>query len=613
MNPRSNKKISCAFFTSKFTEFRHSLSYIDALPQLTLLGLLVGLLTGAIIVAFRLIIDLPLTFFLPNHDEDFESLSVNFRILLIVGGSGLLIAFLCLFSPKDRAASISHVLDRVHNHQAKLPFKNWCIQFIGAAICLASGQSVGREGPVVHLGAGAASQFGQWLRLPNNSIQTLVGCGVAAAISSSFNTPMTGVIFAMEILALEYTIVGFMPVMLASVMGAVVSKAILHDTGFLTVGDTNIHSLYEIPFMVVVGVFIAICAGIYIRLNIFALKFQHHSLVRRLIVACMLTSIAVIWVPQIMGQGYDTINQAIEGKFLLSTLALIAIVKLLVTPVVIGLGVPGGLIGPLLVVGACVGGFLGFAAAHFFPELGAHPRFYVMMGMAGMMAAVLNAPLTALVTVLELSYNPNIIFPAMLVIVVACVTTRQLFKVQSIFIEQLRHSNRPLDFGPAKQALKRSGVRSVMDTRFAVTAATITPDNAQALLANHPMWLIIIDENDLYSYAMRAADLANYLTPLQASSPEPQNSTKQQRDETEQTKTNAEVNLLEISSRRFRISAIHESASLYEAMQGLKHEGSEMLYVSGVRTPYSSDIKGILSLTAIENYYKPEEFRNAVD
>ncbi len=616
MTPSSIKKIISSFITSKLTEFRHSLSYIDALPQLTLLGLFVGLLTGAIIVTFRLIIDLPLTFFLPDHDENFESLSVTFRILLIIGGSVLLITFLSFFSEKDRSSSISHVLDRMHNHQAKLPFKNWCIQFVGAAICLASGQPVGREGPVVHLGAGAASQFAQWLRLPNNSIQTLVGCGVAAAISSSFNTPMTGVIFAMEILALEYTIVGFMPVMLASVMGAVVSKAVLNDTGFLTVGDTNISSLYEIPFMVVVGFFIAICAGLYIRLNIFAMKFQHHSLIKRLIVACALTSVAVIWVPEIMGQGYDTINHAIEGKYVLSTLALIAIVKLLVTPVIIGLGVPGGLIGPLLVVGACVGGFLGFAAAYFFPELGAHPRFYVMMGMAGMMAAVLNAPLTALVTVLELSYNPNIIFPAMLVIVVACVTTRQLFKVQNIFVEQLRHSNRPLDFGPAKQALKRSGVRSVMDTRFVITKQAISVSDGRAILANRPMWLIITDENERYSYAMRAADLANYLSTLEVVEPDDSTEPKEAEATSEEAgrgRESKEINLLEIPSRTFRVSAIHESATLYEAMQGLNHESTEMLYVSGVRTPYSGDIKGILTFTAIENYYKPEEFRNAVD
>ncbi len=593
MKPQFGKQ----FVANKLAEFRHSLSFIDALPQLTLLGFIVGLVTGIIIVAFRLLIELPLTQLLPGNSDNFEALPLEQRFIFIASGIILLTGFLLLFKEKNREVSVSHVLDRTHNFQAKLPMTNWWVQFVGAVLALGSGQSVGREGPVVHLGAGAASLFGQWLRLPNNSTHTLVGCGVAAAISASFDTPMAGVIFAMEILALEYTIVGFVPIILASVMGTVVSQAVLTTGSFIAVGETNIGSLYEMPFMVVVGCVIAICAGIYVRLNILALKQNRYPLVARMAVAGLLTALTVIWVPQVMGQGYDTVNGAMEGKLLLSTLALVAVAKLLLTPVVIGLGIPGGLIGPLLVIGACVGGALGMAANHFFPALGAHPSFYVLMGMAGMMAAVLNAPLTALVTVLELSYNPNIIFPAMLVIVVACLTTRQIFKVQGVFVEQLRYSQRPLDFGPAKQALKRAGVRSVMDSRFVMSEQSLTVQEATAMLNKRPMWIIIADENGRYSYAMRAADLANHLE------------TQMEHDTASEDTSLEPLNLLNIPSRTERISAIHESASLFEAMQALGREQTGVLYISGNATRFSGEIKGVLTLAAIENYYKPEELR----
>ncbi len=593
MNRQSGKH----YFSNKLVEFRHSLSFIDALPQLTLLGFFVGLVTGVIIVSFRLLIDLPLAQLLPGNSENFEALPLQHRLMFIASGIIFLTGFLLLFKEKDREMSVSHVLDRTHNFQAKLPIKNWWVQFVGAIVALASGQSVGREGPVVHLGAGAASLFGQWLRLPNNSTQTLVGCGVAAAISASFDTPMAGVIFAMEILALEYTIVGFLPIILASVMGTVVSQAVLTDAGFINVGETNLRSLYEIPFMVVVGFVIAICAGIYVRLNILALKCSRYPLIARMAVAGLLTALTIIWVPQVMGQGYDTVNGAMEGELVLSTLAIVAIAKLLLTPVVIGLGIPGGLIGPLLVIGACVGGAIGVAAAQFFPELGAHPRFYVMMGMAGMMAAVLNAPLTALVTVLELSYNPNIIFPAMLVIVVACLTTRQIFKVQGVFVEQLRYSQRPLDFGPAKQALKRAGVRSVMDTRFVIAPHAPTPAEAASLLNKRPMWIIVSDENGRYSYVMPAADLANHLK------------SEAEKSTPSEAPTETPLVLSDIPSRTERVSAIHESASLFEAMQALGREKAGMLYVSGNATRFSGEVKGVLTLAAIENYYKPEELR----
>ncbi len=601
MNKTPNKS-SIAY---RLSEFRHSLSYIDALPQLTFLGLLVGLITGSIIICFRMLIEIPFSTFLPIDSEGFESLSTFGRVLSVFLGIALLILMASIASPRHREIGVSHVLDRMHNHQAKLPFNNWLTQFVGALICMISGQSVGREGPVVHLGAGAASQFGQWLRLPNNSIHTLVGCGVAAAISASFDTPMAGVIFAMEVLALEYTIVGFVPVILASVMGAMVSKAAFGNAVFITVGDTNMASLYEVPVMVMVGIAIAVCAGLYIRLNIAALKFpvKHSSI--RLLIAGGLTAAMVIWVPQIMGQGYDTVNAVASGEMLIHTLFIVGLAKLIITPVVIGLGVPGGLIGPLLVIGACIGGAIGHTAHLFFPELGVNPSFYVMMGMAGMMAAALNAPLTALVTVLELSYNPNIIFPAMLVIVVACVTTRQLFRVKGIFVEQLLHSNRPLDFGPAKQSLRRAGVRSVMDSRFALCPQKTDMRKAKNLLLSHPMWLIIVNEDGRYSHAMRAADLANFL--------DQSNLDESSDTEANQDTLDDEIDILEIPSRNYRVGAIHESASLYEAMQGFRNESTEVLYVSGRVTPYSGEIKGVLTLPSIENYYKPVEFRNAVD
>jgi len=487
------------------SDLRHSLSYIDALPQLALLGSIVGLLTGAIIVCFRFSVEFVLLRFLPEHRDNFEALSFDSRMLMVAVGIALLITMLAFVAPRSRDIGVSHVLDRMHNHQAHLPFKNWCVQLCGAFICLVTGQPVGREGPAVHLGAGAASMFGRRLSLPNNSIVTLTGCGAAAAISASFDTPMAGVVFAMEVLALEYSVVGFMPVILSSVMGTMISKAAFGGSVFIVVGDTNLSSLYEIPLLVLAAAIIALCAGVYIRVNTFALRFTSKPIAIRLILAGLLTCAVTAFVPQFMGQGYDTVNAVLKNDVVLGSIALIALCKLMVTPLVIGLGVPGGLIGPTLVVGACLGGAFGIAVSLIFPSLGISPSFYVMMGMTGMIAAVLNAPLVALVTVLELTYNPNIIFPAMLVTVVACVTTRQLFNVKGIFIEQIQHSNRSLDFGAARQILRRAGVRSVMNTRFVVSPQKTSLSEAKQLLLKGPKWIILEDDNGRYAFALRAA------------------------------------------------------------------------------------------------------------
>lgn len=597
-------------FSSHLNNFRHSLAYFDALPQLTLLGLLVGVFTGGIIVAFRFMIEMPLSILMTEHPDNFESLNVSDRVLFIFAGLFALAILLKLAGKKHSEVSVAHVLERIHGHQGKMPLANWLVQFLGAIIALVSGQSVGKEGPAVHLGAGAASQLGQWLRLPNNSMHTLIGCGVAAAIAAAFDTPMAGVIFAMEVIVMEYTIVGFVPVILSSVMGTMMSQAAFGKSGLIVIGTGGMNSLLELPYMVIVGLSIAACASAYIRLNIYALHFQHHSIYLRLLAAGIITVSVAVFVPQVMGVGYDTVNAAINGNILIGTLLLIGVSKLVVTALVIGLGVPGGVIGPLLVIGACAGGAMGLLLHSSALDVATNPGFYVILGMTGMMAATLNAPLAALVAVLELSYNPNMIFPAMLVIVVACVATRQLFKLDSIFIEQLRYSGRDLDFGTARQALRRAGVRSIMDTRFVISPQYVTVDDVNNKLATNPMWLVF--ENDGHKISLRAADLAAHIKKNQEALDENED-VESERDEASIIQKPQALDLLEIPGRRLNLLPIHDTANLVEALEALQQSGAEGLYVSKKYAPLTGNVQGIVTLAAIENYYQPKEFKNAMD
>ena len=237
-------------------QFRHSLAGIDALPQLTIIGTLIGFCVGGLIVVFRLLIDIPLGLWLPNHNENFESLPSHLHFIIPVVGSLIIALGLYYIPRKYRDVSVGNVLERFHNFQARMPAGNFFVQFFGGILCLISGQSVGREGPAVHLGASAASILGQWLKLPNNSLRTLVGCGVAAAIAASFDTPVAGVIFAMEVVLMSYSIVGFMPIMMASVCGALVARLTFGDVAFFTATDLHMHGLWELPIMVVAGLVI---------------------------------------------------------------------------------------------------------------------------------------------------------------------------------------------------------------------------------------------------------------------------------------------------------------------------------------------------------------------
>lgn len=577
--------------------FRHRLAFANALPQLTALGLAVGIAASLIITLFRLLVFGPLALYLPEHSENFEGLSNFWRFAVPFFGAVTIGLSLQLIKRSDLSGSVGHVLDRLHNYQGVLPLKNFLVQFFAGAASLVTGQSVGREGPAVHLGAGAASLLGQWLKLPNNSLRTLVGCGVAAAIAASFNTPMAGVIFAMEVVLMEYTITGFVPVILASVSGSVISQLVFPESSAFAVTPIEMNSLLELPFMVFGGLVIAVFSATFIRAQLVCFRFHHLPIWLRLALAGLVTGTVGVFVPQVLGMGYDSLSAAMLGQISFSLLMVIVVSKLFVTGFSMGMGMPGGIIGPTLVIGGCVGGIIGYAGNALFPEQASNPGFYVILGMAAMMGSVLNAPLAALIAVLELTYNPNIIFPSMLMIVVACFVTQQVFHCQGIFVEQLKLLGSPIRSEPAQQILSRIGVVSVMNTAFVQSPQLHQLKNVYQLLHNKPTWIVVDVGPEEDKVALRAVDLANYLEGLKLNEELPEKHEKQEQQE------ETEIDLLNFPAQRFKLLPIHQRASLYEANDLLKRASREVLFVEKVHGVFTPKVIGIISRTTINNYY----------
>ncbi|MAZ87007.1 MAG: hypothetical protein CL693_05145 [Cellvibrionaceae bacterium] len=563
---------------------RHQLAHLDALPQLTLLGLIAGIASAGIIVAFRLAIDGPLQWAFGSHAEDFESLPRAWAFLLPFLGA-VLIGVMLHYIPKHRRqVSVGHVLDRLHNHQGKLPAYNWAVQFVGGILALLTGQSMGREGPAVHLGAGASSQLGQWLRLPNNCLRTLIGCGVASAIAASFNTPMAGVIFSMEVILMEYTIAGFIPVMMASVTGAVIGQMIFGSDAAFSSVSTQMNSLWELPIIGFAGLIIAVFAATIIRLQLVFNEQQRYPIIARLGFAGAVTGLLAIWYPQILGVGYDTIASSMQGQLSLHLLLGILFAKILATTLSGGLGMPGGVIGPMLFVGAVLGGVIGIVADTLLPATGVNPGFYVLLGMGAMMAAVINAPLAALITVFELTQNPNTIFPTMLIIVIAVIATRQLFRCEGLFIAQLEANGFNLNNGPIRQALDRVGVRSVMESQFLRCPHQLTAHQLQQRLQQHPKWLLI-DDQDEDKYLLSAADVSAFLDSIEADS-------------------DLTLKLRTIPGRQWLLKPIHQQASLFEAQVLLRQHKADALYVERSASPWLSPVVGVITQDHIDNYYR---------
>lgn len=556
----------------------------DALIQLAVLAVITGLMTGLVIVSFRLLIEGSQILFLPGNDpENYEGLPTIVRILLPIAGAVLIAVIFKIWAKGETIVGVSHVMERLSYYQGNMPLRSVIMQYVGAAIAIISGQSLGREGPAIHLGAGTSSLLGQKLGLPDNTIRTLVACGTAAAIGASFNTPLAGVIFALEVVMMEYTLASFLPVILSAVSATAVTHAIIDSEPIFSVPKLQLITLWELPYVVLLGVVTGIIASVFIYLTKIAAKMgQNHSMLVRYVFAGFITGIFAIFAPQIMGIGYDTVSDTLLGNTTLTVLIIIFVAKLFATACSVGLGLPAGLIGPTFVIGACVGGIMGIIAQPIFPEFSSSPGMYAMIGMAAMMGATLQAPLAALTGAFELTSNPNIILPSMLAIVTAELTASQIFDQRSIYRMLMQLRGMDYRHEPMVQALRRIGVANVMNRSVMRSQNIISLEEAKNLSDSDAQW-IVIEEDEPVSILPKT-DLTNYL-----------NDNKE--IETEN------INLMEIPAKRLQVASIDLRCTADTAREHFIEKDVEALCIRSVLAPGVIRIYGVITKERFKSSY----------
>ena len=580
MKPKSPLQIK---ILERLDELRLQTAKPDALIQLSLAGLLTGLVTGLVIVGFVYLVDATLGYFLPDGNaENFEGLPPVVRLALPIIGALLLALIFSRLAKEERVVGIVYVLERLRYHEGYLKLRSFILQFIGAGIALISGQSLGREGPAVHLGASVGSSLGQVLGLPNNTIRTLVACGAAAAIGAAFNTPLAGVIFAMEIIIVEYTVSSFIPIIISAVAATGVARWALGNESIFA--NLNIIPLpiSDVPILILFGVVIGLLSTFFTASIKYVSKAcEHMSLTMRFLLAGNCTGLVAMFIPQVMGLGYDTILLAVQGELVFTLLATILIAKLIVTAIAVGCGLPAGLISPSLVIGATAGALLGSIFQHSTYTSGIDTGLYTLIGMSAMMAACLQAPLAALTAVFEITANPTVIWPSMLVIVISQLVSRQLFKQIPVFDLLLSLRGLDLKENPIAQTLRRTGVAKIMNRDVAILPSTIEPEIARRKLKNTPQW-ILLEEEDQPVALLRGVDLLHYLE-----------------DKDEQTP----INLLEIPGKRLEVSSIDLRATLDKARQIFQRENCEALCVLHWNPRARKRLYGIVARGQFEKLY----------
>lgn len=581
---------------------RLKLGSLDALPILSVMGLISGLLAGGVVILFRIFIESGIVLWHSGEGaNDFEDTAWWFRLTLPLVG-GFLVGFVLHKVGKERRqVGVGHVLERMSFHQGYLNWRNAIVQFLVGGMTLASGQSVGREGPGIHLGSTAGSWLGQQMHLPNNSIRILVGCGTAAAISASFNTPLAGVIFAMEVVMMEYAVASFIPLILSSVSAAILSRIVFGSDVAFIVPSLDLKSLWEMPYFIVLGLVTGCFAALFIiATRIVATKTKDWSSWLKCGTAGTCVGIIALVAPQVMGIGYDSVNSALHGSLPLQILAIAFVGKFLATIICSGLSLPGGVIGPSMFIGAMLGGLLGTFGGFAFPEYASEYAFYSMVGMATMMSAILQAPLAALMALLELTNNPNILLPGMLSLVIANLVVSQLFKQKSIFQSQMQVKGLEMKINPLSQFLRSVGVAGLMERKIAVHEKHIAFENVEELLKDTPRW-ILITEDKIPKSLMAANDLARYY--LSQQELEAEKLQEAGKGEEYVAETLYDIDLLSIPGDRQDIASIYLQGNLEEALDTMDRESVDAVYIFRTTAPMTDKIYGVLTREVIESHY----------
>jgi CIC family chloride channel protein len=339
------------------------------------------------------------------------------------------------------------------------------VKILASALTIAFGGSVGREGPIVQIGAAMGSTLGQVLRFSPQRLRTLIGCGAAAGIAATFNAPIAGAFFALEILMRDFAVVTFAPVIVASVVATAVSREFLGDTPAFPVPDFAPGGALELPFYVVMGALVGLLAVIYVR-TLYASEdaWERLPLPAWLQPAAggLLLGALLIAFPQVYGVGYGTMVEALNGRLAWQLMLLLVGVKLVAVNLTLGSGFSGGIFAPALFLGGMLGGTFGAVVGQFLP--GAHDPVgaFAMVGMAAMVGAATGGPLTAILILFEMTGEYRVILPLMLASIGAALVYRSLLK-ESIFTLKFARRGQKLEFGRESAILRNFHVQDVME------------------------------------------------------------------------------------------------------------------------------------------------------
>ena len=387
---------------------------------------------------------------------------------ILMTGGAIIGLILSKFANNGRTESVANVIASSRLHHGEMSFKNGIVSALVSVLSIGFGASTGREGPAVHFGATLAYSFSRYFTITKIQQRILMASGVAAAVSASFNTPIAGALFAMEIILGYYAVQAFAPIVIASVSGAVLCRIIVGDYPAFSIPDHDLSTFLELPAFAILGIISALVSTCFMISIIWCDK-RIENLRKRYIyprflepvLGGLILGLLVIHTPEVLGLGYEATDNVLNEKYAFGAIIIIIIVKIIASSVSLASRFGGGVFAPSLMMGALTGGAFGIIISNMFPGFDVSYGLYALAGMGAVSAAALGAPISTTLIVFELTGDYQTALAVMVTVSVSTALTQKLIE-RSYFLWRLSMNGINLGDGPHQYVLYNINAEQIM-------------------------------------------------------------------------------------------------------------------------------------------------------
>lgn len=465
----------------------------EGITFIELLAIVAGVVGGLGAVAFRLMISLNQTLFfsylLPYIS--FFGGNLNFGIILLPAIGGLIAGpIINSLAPETKGHGVPEVMESYALKAGKIRSRVAFIKVLVSSITIGSGGSAGREGPIAQIGASTGSILGRLFKLKDDEVRLLVVCGLSSGIAGTFNAPLGGALFGMEILQGRFSWKGTVPIILASVVGAAIANVVFGLSPTIISPTFRFLSATELLLYFIVGIAFGFLSYAWVRIFYFVEDlFEKIKLSSKYKVAVggVLTGAIGMFFPKygVLGVGYDGVDLALAGSFAITLMLVLGLAKIFATSFTIGSGGSGGIFSPSLYIGSMFGGVLGLLFNAIMPGLASQPFAYSLAGMGALFAGAARAPITSMIMIPEMTADWHLLPPLMISCITSFYISSSLLKKSSIYTLKLERRGVNVKASSVPDYLDYVKVEEVMEKKLVTVSENTTISELMWLATEH--------------------------------------------------------------------------------------------------------------------------------